>query len=314
MISTFQALLVALIAVLPGALYTIAREHRNAAWARGDTGSRLIGFLGVSAFFQALYAPLTYWVYVHDIATGWVAMGKPIEWFWWPILLAYVAVPYLVGALTANTRRWNAKSGRIKRAIKAVVRLFTDQAPEPRAWDMVFSRPDLVDWVRIKMKDGTWRAGLRNRQPDTKYPSYASGYSEPQELYLSDQAVINQLGEFVTDEGSPQLTGWSLLIRWEEISVLELLEDRSDDNREQDRPPIARPTPLLRERADRRGMRRRHGSTRTRTCLGGDDADDVLAPLARCQRPHAQGCRGDAQPRSWIYCGRTADGSLKNTF
>jgi hypothetical protein len=67
MIGTFQALLEAMVAVLPGALYTIAREHRNAAWVRGDLTSRLIGFLGVSAVFQALYAPLTYWIYVHAV-------------------------------------------------------------------------------------------------------------------------------------------------------------------------------------------------------------------------------------------------------
>lgn len=227
MIGTFQALLVALFAVLPGALYTIAREHRNAARARGDITSRLIGFLGVSAVFQALYAPLTYWIYVHAVVTKRLVAGEPVEWFWWPVLLGYVVIPYVLGALTANTRKWTPSSCIAKRAIKAVVGWFTDQAPEPRAWDMAFSRPDLTGWVRIKLKDGTWRAGPWNRTPDNSYPSYASGYPEPQELYLSDQAVINDSGKFETDEaGEPQLTGWSLLIRWDEISVLELLEDR----------------------------------------------------------------------------------------
>jgi hypothetical protein len=117
----------------------------------------------------------------------------------------------------------------VKRATKAVVRWFTDQAPEPRAWYMAFSRPNLTGWVRIKLKDGTWRAGPWNRTPGTSYPSYASGYPEPQELYLSDQAVINDAGGFVTETGEPQLTGWSLLISWDEITVLELLEDRGDD-------------------------------------------------------------------------------------
>jgi hypothetical protein len=232
MIGTFQALLVAMIAVLPGALYTIAREHRNAAWAGGDITSRLIGFLGVSAVFQALYAPLTYWIYAHAVVSGRLTGGKPIELYWWPILLAYVAIPYALGALTANTRKWTKRSCWAKRATKAVVGWFTDQAPEPRAWDMTFSRPELTGWIRIKLNDGTWRAGPWNRRPGTRYPSYASGYPEPQELYLSDQAVINESGEFETDEtGEPELTGWSLLIRWDEITVLELLEDRDDENK-----------------------------------------------------------------------------------
>ncbi|WP_142301088.1 DUF6338 family protein [Mycobacterium lehmannii] len=231
MVGTFQALLVALIAVLPGALYTIAREHRSASWARGDITSRLIGFLGVSAVFHAIYAPLTYWVYVHAVVSGRLAHGRPIEWWWWPVLFVYVVLPYILGALTANSRKWSAESNWLKRSTKSVVGWFTDQAPEPRAWDMAFSRPELTGWVRLKLKDGTWRAGPWNRAPGTPYPSYASGYPEPQELYLSDQAAISDGGRFETDEaGEPELTGWSLLIRWDEITYLELLEDRSGDH------------------------------------------------------------------------------------
>jgi hypothetical protein len=212
---------VALITVLPGALYTIAREHRNAAWARGDTTSRLIGFLGASAVFQALYAPLTYWIYIHGIVNGRLPSGQQVEWYWWPILLAYVLVPYLLGAITANARRWRS-TGRVRRTAWWLVARFTDQAPEPRAWDMAFSRPGLTGWVRLKLKDGSWRAG-------PWVDSYASGYPEPQDLFLRDQAVVNQDGEFITDaSGNPELTGWSLLIRWDELSYLEILEAASD--------------------------------------------------------------------------------------
>ncbi|MFD9664872.1 DUF6338 family protein [Rhodococcus sp. NPDC059968] len=67
--STFQALAVALLALLPGALYELAREQRAGRWGlRGaDQIFRLLGF---SVAFQVLIAPLTYWLYSHYIVTG----------------------------------------------------------------------------------------------------------------------------------------------------------------------------------------------------------------------------------------------------
>lgn len=57
MTGTFQALFVFLLALLAGARYTIAREHRGAAWPSADPTSRIIG---VSAAFHTLFAPITY--------------------------------------------------------------------------------------------------------------------------------------------------------------------------------------------------------------------------------------------------------------
>jgi hypothetical protein len=221
MIGTFQALLVALVAVLPGALYTIAREHRGAAWARDDAASQLIRFVGVSAAFHAVFAPITYWGYSQLIVTGALLEGRSVSWYWWPILLAYLVLPFALGEVTARSRRWDVSSRWPKRAMAWLVSLYTATSPEPRAWDRVFSTPGLTGWIRLQLKDGTWRGG-----PWTS--SYASGFPEEQDLYLSDQAVLTEDGEFETDEsGVATLTGWGLLIRWDEVRYLELLENGS---------------------------------------------------------------------------------------
>ena len=47
MVTTFQALLVAVIAVLPGAVYTIPRESHGASWAwrKTDAATRIFRFV-----------------------------------------------------------------------------------------------------------------------------------------------------------------------------------------------------------------------------------------------------------------------------
>jgi hypothetical protein len=46
-VTTFEALLVAVIAVLPGAVYTIARESHGASWAgrKTDAATRIFRFV-----------------------------------------------------------------------------------------------------------------------------------------------------------------------------------------------------------------------------------------------------------------------------
>jgi hypothetical protein len=65
MIGTLQALLVALLAVLPGALFTIAQERSGATWAwrHTDAATLILRFLSTSAIFHAFFAPVTYHAY-----------------------------------------------------------------------------------------------------------------------------------------------------------------------------------------------------------------------------------------------------------
>lgn len=241
MIGTFQALLVALIAVLPGALYTIALENGGAAWAwrRTDTATQIFRFLGASAVFQAIFAPVTYWAYRELILTHVLIQGGPVAWYWWPILLAYLIVPYAWGQLTEGSRDWRLDSEDVavekgfrhriakfvrqltrllKVGINKLVGLYSTRDPEPRAWDRLFSKKNLGGYVRLKLTDGEWKAGLW-------YGSYASGYGEDGDLYIAQQVEVDEHGELVADDDrDPVLVGWGLLIRWSEVHYLEFAE------------------------------------------------------------------------------------------
>jgi hypothetical protein len=69
LVDTFQALWILLLAFLPGAPYVWAFEREAGGWGLGVT-DRLLRFVGVSAVFHALAAPLTYIAYQHYVLTG----------------------------------------------------------------------------------------------------------------------------------------------------------------------------------------------------------------------------------------------------
>lgn len=221
MISTLQALLVALVAVLPGATYTIARESRGATWAwrQTDAATLIFRFLAASAVFHALLAPITYHAYEHLIVTHRLAKGEAVSWWWWPVVLAYVAVPYLIGALTERARYWQDSASCTKRAVSWFVALYAGRSPEPRAWDHFFSRrPAGIVRMRLMDDDSTWKAGLWSTK------SFASQYGEDGDLYLEEEYVVGPAGELVENGEGYESAGVGLLIRWSEVRYLEFAE------------------------------------------------------------------------------------------
>lgn len=151
---SFQALLVIVVALLPGALYTWSFEQVVGAWGAG-LSDRVLRFIGVTAILQALAAPAIVWSWRTFILSGRLREGDlPIGL--WLLPLLYVAVPIalgtLVGTATLEKRSW--------------AKLFTGRSPAPRAWDHLFgSRPD--GWIRLKLKSGEvrWRLHDRRRRP-----------------------------------------------------------------------------------------------------------------------------------------------------
>ena len=225
--STFEALLVALLAVLPGALYTLARENFGASWAwqQTDTSTQIFRFLGASAFFHVLFAPLSYGAYQELVLTRVAAKGETLSWWWWAALIGYIALPYIWGALTESSRNWQPHPCGLIRLPQAVIKwclsLFVGKSPEPRAWDWLFSKPDLGGYVRLKLtSDKGWKAGVW-------VDSYASGYGVDPDLYIAEEVAINDIGEILiaddNGEREPELLGRGLLIRWSEIQYLDFM-------------------------------------------------------------------------------------------
>lgn len=209
---TFQALVVAGVAILPGALYTWAFEREAGAWGI-RLADRALRFVGTSAIFHTLFAPLTYRLWLEFFRTGRIASGDVPPWLWFfPAL--YVGVPVALGT----------SIGRATRARRSWAGLFTGPNPAPRAWDHLFGHaPD--GWVRLRLKSGVWLAGAFATMEDGRR-SYAAGYPEEPDLYLVETMDVDpNTGEFVIDEeGRPMRRGSGILVRWSEVEYLEFID------------------------------------------------------------------------------------------
>jgi len=217
LIGTFQALAVLLLAFLPGALYVWAFEREAGGWGLGLT-DRLLRFVGVSAVFHALAAPLTYMGYKDFIVTGHLAHAVNLSIWLWLVPLVYVAVPTVAGSIVGSA----ASAG------KRWTRYIVGRSPAPRAWDHLFSPQDLSGWIRLKLKNGDWIVGAYGRSGSRRIRSYAAGYPDAQDLYLVETAECErETGRFVVDsEGKIKLRGAGVLIRWEEVLYLEFVDVR----------------------------------------------------------------------------------------
>ena len=97
---TFQALVVLIVALLPGALYTWSFEHLVGAWGVGFA-DRVLRFVGVSAVFQAAIAPFTVWGWRTYILTGRLQDGD-LPLALWLLPLLYVAIPIAMGVVVGR--------------------------------------------------------------------------------------------------------------------------------------------------------------------------------------------------------------------
>lgn len=230
MLATFQALVVLVVSVLPGALFTFEYERECGRLAISDFNERLIAFVGMSAFFGLVSMPLLYQGYRSWVVTGALRRGEPLPWWLWLIVVAYVVVPLgtglLAGFLVRNRVRWAA-------------RVLTGPSPHPRAWDALFRTPGLGGYLKLRLKEpgvgnpwimGAWAAqdamggggdGVRGRY------SYASAYPHDQDLYLMETFEIDSEGRYITDGedgGRPVARGQGVLVRWDEVLYAEFIE------------------------------------------------------------------------------------------
>ncbi len=215
MISTFQALGVALLALLPGASYTYAYERVVGGFGVSFS-DRLVRFLAASAIFQALFSGPLLLLYRNYLTSGRLGRGQVNAGWLELAALAYVLLPTAVGSFIGygQNEKWRW------------VQVLVGDAPEPRAWDFLW-RPGVTGVVRLKTKSGAWLAGMYGTTSGGRR-SYAAGYPEEGDLYLSLQLQVDVAnGAFVRDtEGRPlPVEGRSgLLVRWAEVEYLEFQE------------------------------------------------------------------------------------------
>jgi hypothetical protein len=212
MVNTFEALAVATFVLLPGALYEWAFERQVGSWGVG-LSDRVFRFFGTSAWLHVTVAPLTYWLWATYLRDGGLAAERTLPGWVWMTLVCYVAAPSLagtwVGRATRNGRSWAG--------------VFTGPNPAPRAWDYFFLQcPD--GWIRLRLKTGTWVGGVY-APSRAGMSSYAAAYPEEQDLLLADTIEVDaRSGEFLLDGDGPIFRGVSLLVRWEDVELLEFGE------------------------------------------------------------------------------------------
>jgi len=105
---TIPALTVAVLALLPGALYVWAFERQVGRWGIG-LSDRLLRFVGGSAVFHALFTPVTLWL----VADRWpdARASARLDLALWSASMAYVGLPILVGTVVDGWVRVQLKSG-----------------------------------------------------------------------------------------------------------------------------------------------------------------------------------------------------------
>ncbi len=213
---TFQAAVVTVLVVLPGALYTWGTERAVGHWGVG-LADRVLRFAGISACFHVVLAPLTYHSYRFYFGRG--GLGGDLPLALWLALLGYVFVPLLAGLAVGHGLRRELPWAR----------LVAGRNRAPRAWDVLFGL-DRSGYVRLKVRDSDraddgprWLAGWYGlaKGAGRTISSYGARYPAPQDLYLAMTFVCDrQTGKLVIQDGSLIVSGEGLLIRWEEVLYL----------------------------------------------------------------------------------------------
>jgi hypothetical protein len=202
---TLQGLALALIAILPGALYVWSYERQAGQWRVGSP-DRLLNFLGVSVVLHTIAAPATFWVWRHYWHTGDLQAASHVPWDAYGVLGLYLVVPAILGFLVGLGTRHRIR----------IIQRVHERTP-PRAWDFLFDQP-FDGWLRIKTKSGAWIGGAVTKD------SWVSTHPSEGDLLLTVVSVDPTTGEWTeTADGKVKvLEGSQVLVRWNEIEYLQV--------------------------------------------------------------------------------------------
>lgn len=219
---SLTALLVVVVAVLPGSVYTWAYERQASPY--GVTlRDRILRFITVSLLFHLLLAWPEYVVYRTAIAGHGLLQPGRFAVLWAGLILL-VAIPGGIGTIlgglytTRNTRHgWQwIRTWLPARRESQLLRIVLGRTPAPRAWDDLFSdRPNV--YIRVRTLDSLWIAGRFARD------SYAGGFPYQTDLLLEEAWSVDQeTGEL--GEGG---LGYSVYIPAVWIAWMEILPEES---------------------------------------------------------------------------------------
>jgi hypothetical protein len=217
MVASFQGFFATVLALLPGAVFVFTYERQVGSFGVNFT-DRLVRFLAASAVFHAVFAIAEYRAYVDLFRSGRLGRGELSGFQIEGLALLYLLLPAAAGYLTGLA--WRLRPRWLAWAV--------GDSQAPRAWDELFARgPE--GYIRARLKSGQWIAGYFGTAPDGRR-SYAAGFPHEQDLLITRRVDIDpETGDYVTaaDGKARTLEGW-LLVRWDELEILEFSEVSSD--------------------------------------------------------------------------------------
>lgn len=216
---TVVGLLIVVVAVLPGAVYTWALERQTGGWGL-NLADRTLRFISSSLIFHLLAAWPEYLLYrwALDVAQHHTLRVGQFAAIWAGFALL-VAVPATIGTVLgglyatrgsrsgwSKVRRWIAP-GSETRLLQRVL----GRAPAPRGWDNFFSESP-VCFLRVRTTDGTLLAGLFADK------SYAAGFPQEPDLFLEQAyGVDDETGELTN------ALGYALYVPAAQIAWMEVV-------------------------------------------------------------------------------------------
>jgi hypothetical protein len=214
--SNIAALLVVIVAVLPGATFTWGFERQAGQFGVG-LADRTLRFVAVSVLWHLILGWPEYLLYRvafngRNFSTAQFAAA-------WGAVLLLTAVPAATGSFLGSLyakRNTGEQPKAIHRAFggpkrKRVFEYIVGHERAPRAWDDLFSEHPTI-YIRVRTTDGAWLAGLFAKQ------SYAAGYPNDTDLYLEQAWGLKDGGTVLAEP-----LGYSLYIPAARISWLEII-------------------------------------------------------------------------------------------
>ena len=199
-ISTFEALIVALLAIAPGYI-TIFFWSRNKMW-RGLTNDlqTVLKALALSAVLQVAVSPLTLYL-LYPVRNALV--NNPWQIVTWLVVVVFIA-PYLAGTFSGKLSDWLEERAllpeerhehdhykHLGRPLKLLFYLFPEAAP-PSAWDSIFARDRPAGaFVIVEFKDGKQIAGAYGNKSEVFQSP------EPHGLFLEEEWLLDKNGNIV---------------------------------------------------------------------------------------------------------------------
>jgi Family of unknown function (DUF6338) len=214
--STWVAVLVVVVAVLPGSTFTWAYERQASAF--GVTfADRTLRFIAISLIFHLVLGWPEYALY--RLASRGSSVGTTQFAAGWAAAVCLVMIPAGLGTIlgglyaTRNTREgwsWARKCLTVERE-RWLLRMGLGRTPAPRAWDDLFSDRPLV-YLRVRTQDGSWLAGRFANA------SYAGGFPNTTDLLLEEAWEVDAEG-LLGDRG----LGYPVYIPENQIAWLEVI-------------------------------------------------------------------------------------------